>query len=95
MDRRLILLSALALAGVAGCADPGEPTPTAALTAVVATPVPDLMGMTLEEAVDEMEAVTGSRPEIMMDTNGVVIDQSPAPGEPLPEGGTIGIEFSE
>ncbi|WP_159449179.1 PASTA domain-containing protein [Demequina sp. NBRC 110055] len=95
MSWRLTVVGALVVLGATGCADPGEPNPTASLTAVVATPVPDLMGMTLDEAADEIEAVTGSRPEIMMETDGVVVDQSPAPGEPIPENGTIGMEFSQ
>ncbi|WP_159449643.1 PASTA domain-containing protein [Demequina sp. NBRC 110057] len=92
----LAVLVVLAGCGAADVAAPeGSPTPVAMLTAVTgSTPAPDLIGLSLDEAVDAMEAATGTRPQIMMESDGVVISQSPEPGEPLPAEGAMSIEFS-
>ena len=96
----MIIATAGSLAGCGGSdgsptATSGGPTPSApSPTTVVATPVPDLIGLTLDEALDAMEDATGGRPTVMGDFNGVVVSQSPDPGEPLPPDGAMGIEFS-
>ncbi|GMA37613.1 PASTA domain-containing protein [Demequina litorisediminis] len=54
-----------------------------------------LLGLTLDEALDVMEETTGTRPTQMMESDGVIISQSPEPGEPVPPEGGIAVTFSE
>lgn len=96
MHVRTALLGLVAAVTLASCGTADDATPTTSpTTATVATSTPDLMGLTLDEALDVIEETTGTRPTQMMESDGVVISQSPEPGEPIPPSGGIAIEFSE